>query len=118
MTEEIDFDAARIVIERIATIAETFAGQAGVGGMETAGSLISYLAEHPRDIEPLLRFGVFELPLDWHMHGRLSWHGKDGKLFWPAEALRARNPTAQAMYAGIVSTNCRPHQIGKDGVGL
>ncbi|MDH7641148.1 hypothetical protein [Sphingomonas oryzagri] len=96
MTEDIDFEAAHVIIERIAKIAEMFAGQAGVGGMETAGSLISYLAENPRDIEPCLRFGVFEIPTDWHMHGRLSWHGKDGKVFWPAEALRARQAKAAA----------------------
>jgi hypothetical protein len=93
--DDLNTEAARVVIERIAKIAEVFAGPAGVGGMETAGSIISYLAEHPRDIEPCLRFGVFELPMDWHMHGRLSWHSqKGGKVVWPAEALRARNPTA------------------------
>lgn len=85
----IDFDQARLVIERIAHIAETTAVQGGVGGSETAGGIISYLAEHPRDIEPCLRFGVLELPLDWVVRGRLSFHGQNGKIWWPEQARRA-----------------------------
>jgi len=88
--DNLDFEAARVVIERIAHIAETFAAQAGVGGMETAGAMISYLAEHPRDIEPCLRFGLFELPADWIKHGRLSWHAqKGGEVVDPTYARRA-----------------------------
>jgi len=89
MTEDLDFEAARIVIERIAKIAEVAGAQAGVGGMETAGAIVSYLADHPRDIEPCLRFGTLELPLDWIVRGRLTYHGKDGKIWRPEEARRA-----------------------------
>ena len=86
----IDFAQAELVIERIAQIAEAFGHQAGIGGMETAGNLVSYLATHPRDIEPLLRFGVFELPMDWPERGSLTWHAQNGKLVHPEEARRAR----------------------------
>lgn len=89
MNVDIDMEQAEVVISRIAEIAEAFAGQANVGGMETAGGLISYLATHPRDIEPLLKHGVMELPMDWLMQGCLSWHGKDGKVIDPDYARRA-----------------------------
>lgn len=90
MSGDIDFAQAELVIERVAKIAEAFGHQAGVGGMETAGKLVSYLATHPRDIEPLLRFGVFELPMDWHEQGCLTWHVQNGQLVRPEEARRAR----------------------------
>ena len=86
----IDFDQAEKVIERLAEIAEQFGRAAGIGGMETAGKLVSYLATHPRDIEPLLRFGVFELPDDWHERGCLTWHAKTGEVVHPDKARRAR----------------------------
>jgi hypothetical protein len=85
----IDFEQARLAIERIAHIADAVAYQAGIGGMETAGGIISYLAEHPRDIEPFLRFGIFELPEDWLRRGCLTFHGQDGKIWQPNEARRA-----------------------------
>lgn len=96
---DIDFAQARLTIERIAKLAETFAAQAGVGGMETAGNIVSYLAEHPEDIEPCLRFGLFELPDNWHLHGRLTWHAMNGKIMKPEVARQARvikslNPSA------------------------
>ncbi|WP_242137337.1 hypothetical protein [Sphingomonas sp. TREG-RG-20F-R18-01] len=80
----IDFAAAAAVIKRIAEVAEALGQAAGVGAMETAGSFVSYLAEHPEDIEPLLRFGASELPEDWIHYGRLTWMGADGKLHHPA----------------------------------
>lgn len=86
---EIDFEQAHLTIERIAKLAEAFAAQAGIGGTETAGLIISYLAEHPEDIEPCLRFGVLELPDGWHERGRLTWHGQNGKIVKPAQARRA-----------------------------
>ena len=88
--DEIDMAQAELVIERIAEIADAFAHMAGVGGCETAGHLISYLTEKPRDIEPLLRFGILELPDDWIERGSLTWHGKNGKVVSPKYARRAR----------------------------
>ena len=87
---EIDFDQAELVIKRIAQLAEAVGKQAGVGGMETAGNLISYLAKHPRDIEPCLRFGIMELPLGWHERGSLTWHEVNWKFVHPDHARRAR----------------------------
>ncbi|WP_294355849.1 hypothetical protein [uncultured Sphingomonas sp.] len=86
----IDFAQAELVIARIAEIATAVGWQAGVGGMETAGSIVSYLAKHPRDIEPCLRFGVMELPADWHERGALTWHRQDGKVVSPEWVRRAR----------------------------
>jgi hypothetical protein len=89
MPSEIDFDIAELVIDRIATIAQSLSVQAGVGGMEMAGAIVSYLAEHPRDIEPCLRFGTTELPTDWLRLGCLSWHAQNGKIVRPEFARRA-----------------------------
>lgn len=80
---------AQEVIQHIAKVAAAVGSQANVGGMETAGAILSYLAEHPRDLEPFMNGGIFELPADLHMHGRLTWHGRDGKLHTPEHARRA-----------------------------
>lgn len=90
MNDDIDMAQAELVIARIAEIAAAFGQQANVGGMETAGGLISYLAKHPRDIEPLLKFGVMELPMDWLERGDLTWHARNGKVTRPEHARRAR----------------------------
>lgn len=81
---------AQEVIERIASVAESVGRQAGVGGMETAGAIISYLADHPRDLEPFMNGGYFELPGLMHQYGRLTWHGANGKIIRPDFARRAR----------------------------
>jgi hypothetical protein len=81
---------ARNVIGSIADISEALGEQAGVGGMETAGQIVSYLAEHPTQLEPLLKHGVFELPADWIERGRLTWHAADGRVVNPEYARRAR----------------------------
>lgn len=86
----IDFDQASLIFERLATVAEEMAQAAGVGEMETVGHLVSYLLDNPRDIEPCLRFGIGELPEDWIEKGRLSYQARDGKLWRPADARRAR----------------------------
>lgn len=82
-----DTEAARDVIERIVKLSQALAWQAGVGGMETAGSIVSYLHEHPEDMPKLMdgTLSVLDWPMRWHMHGCLSWHGQDGKLFFPIE---------------------------------
>lgn len=82
MTDEA---TAREVIARIVEISEAIAFQAGVGGMETAGSIVSYLARHPDQIAPLLdgTLSVLDWPPGWHAHGILTWHGVDGKIHRP-----------------------------------
>lgn len=82
------------IIKRIADIAEAIAWQAGVGGMETAGAIVSYLAEHPDHIETVLfGGGVFETPVgigDYPLHGCLTWHAMNGKIMDPETARLAR----------------------------
>jgi hypothetical protein len=80
----IDFAAAAPIIKRLAEVAEALGHAAGVSAVQTVGSFVSYLAEHPEDIEPLLRFGASELPEDWIHYGCLTWSGADGNLNHPA----------------------------------
>lgn len=83
--------AAPPVIHRIASVADAVGWQAGVGGMETAGMIVSYLAAHPEDTETFLRDGTGYL-IDSKIsveHGSLTFHRKlDGKVTTPQE-LRA-----------------------------
>ena len=83
----------QIIAEFVAKLANrsaAYAAQAGVGGMETAGCLVSYLADHPQDIEPFLHGGIFELPDDWLVRGRLTYHALNGKVTHPQTARHAR----------------------------
>ena len=77
-------------VEAVATRSEGFARQAGIGGMETAGNIMSYLADHPEDIEPFMNGGIFELPMDWFERGRLTWHAANGQVVRPQVARRQR----------------------------
>lgn len=77
-------------IEQLASCSEAFSMQAGVGAAETAGFLISYLAEHPRDIEPFLAGGFLELPDRWLEQGRLAYRAMNGEIVLPEDARRAR----------------------------
>lgn len=84
-----DWTPARL-IEHIAAASEAMAWQAGVGGRETAGAIISYLALKPEHIEPFLNGGVSELPSEWMDGGRLTWHGQNGKIVHPDDVREAR----------------------------
>lgn len=77
-------------ITLLAERADTFGAMAGVGGMETAGGLISYLDEHPKDLEPWLNGGFMELPHDWVIRGSLTYHAQNGKVTHPQTARHAR----------------------------
>jgi hypothetical protein len=55
---------AQRVIDCIAQMADALGAEAGVGGCESAGHLVSYLNRYPRDTEPCLQFGILELPMD------------------------------------------------------
>lgn len=81
---------AQEVINRIAAVATSFGEQAGVGAMETAGGIIGYLAENPRDLEPFMNGGIFELPADWFQRHSLTWHDSKGIVRHPADVRRAR----------------------------
>lgn len=77
-------------IEFVASVSEDMAWAAGVGGRETAGAIISYLALKPEHIEPFLNGGIMELPAEWIEGGRLTWHSVSGKIVHPDEARAAR----------------------------
>lgn len=77
-------------IEQLASRSEGYAYQAGVGGMEIAGGLLSYLAEHPKDLEPFINGGIFELPPNWFELGGLTWLANNGKVTHPQTARDAR----------------------------
>lgn len=81
---------AQEFIKHLADVSENVGWQAGVGGMETAGGIVSYLAEHPEDLEPFMNGGFFELPQGFHERGRLTWHGQNGKVVKPEFVRRAR----------------------------
>lgn len=84
--------AAQYMIREIAIAADTFAGMAGVGGVETAGAIISYLAAHPEKIDLFASDGICALmddapdgPRGLHAHGCLTWHRKDGTVTTPRD---------------------------------
>ncbi|AJA07440.1 hypothetical protein SKP52_02525 [Sphingopyxis fribergensis] len=81
---------AQEIIELIASRATAFGQQAGVGAMETAGGIIGYLAENPRDLEPFINGGIFELPADWFQRHSLTWHDSKGIVRNPADVRRAK----------------------------
>ena len=78
-----DIEIIQAFIDWLANSAYAFAWQAGVGGMETAGSFVSYLAEHPEDIEPFCNGGAGELPDDFFRRGCLTYHASNGKIVHP-----------------------------------
>ncbi|WP_375194692.1 hypothetical protein [Sphingobium sp.] len=77
-------------ISLLAERADQFAAMAGVGGMETAGHLISYLDENPRDLEPWMNGGFMELPDNWIERGSLTHHAMNGKIVPPRTVRQAR----------------------------
>jgi hypothetical protein len=81
-------DAAKVIC-KIADVAEAIAFQAGVGGSETAGMIVSYLAKNPDRIEHVLANGIIDEPDLW-VNGRLSWQGQNGKIITPRQARLAR----------------------------
>lgn len=85
-------DTAASVIAKIVEVSNAIAWQADVGGMETAGSIVSYLATHPDQIAPLMagELSVLDWPVGWHEHGCLTWHGQDGKIYSPEHVRRHR----------------------------
>lgn len=90
MTDQSRQWSAMEFLEHLGLVSEAVAFQAGVGGMEIAGAIASYLIEHPDKIGAFMDGGFFELPFDMHAHGRLSWHGMNGKIITPEFSRRAR----------------------------
>lgn len=76
-------------ILRIARVAEAVGWQAGVGGCETAGAIVSYLAANPDQIDTFLKDGLLAAleagdARDMHLNGRLTWHRRNGDVVSPA----------------------------------
>jgi hypothetical protein len=96
----IDPKVAQQVIDLIAKLAHVTAWQSGVGGVETAGTIISFLHANPEHTAHVIGGGSL-LDLD-HVfdgqYGSLTWHAQNGKIMSPKalrEALRlAGNPRA------------------------
>ena len=79
------------VIEYIAKVSRAIGIQANVGAMETAGSIVSFLAANPHYLDDFLAGGsVLDWPINWHGAGVLSWQGMDGKIHWPGEKERVQ----------------------------
>lgn len=77
-------------VKYIADVAEAFAEAAGVGGVETAGAIISYLAAHPDLVANFMDDGPeFLMNVDArriHADGKLTWHrGGDGRVVTPQD---------------------------------
>lgn len=81
---------AQEVINQIADTADAFASQAGVGAMETAGQILAYLAKHPKDLEPFMLGGIWELPKDYFVQHDLSYHAINGEIVHPEFARRQK----------------------------
>lgn len=82
--------SAEDFIARAAQVSTVLGEQAGVGGMETAGSIISFLADNPDWLGAFMSAGYFGLPSGFHERGSLTWHGADGKVYSPQFARHGR----------------------------
>ena len=84
--------SAEQFLAKVAQTAEVIGWQAGVGAMETAGALISYLSRFPEKLPAFMAddFSVIsDMPTDWLFQGCLTWHGANGKIIKPEFARRA-----------------------------
>lgn len=81
------------VFAQIVECAVAIAFQAGVGSLETAGQIVSFLARRP-ELLPAFMDGSLD-PVDTglldHHNGTLTWHGADGKIYGPDPSM-ARFP--------------------------
>lgn len=96
---------AALAIARLTHVARAIAWQAGVGGRETAGAIVSYLATSPDEIEPFVMGTLSPLDFqgDWMRGGCLTWHAANGKVVDPA-ALSSR--PAESERASVGCTLC------------
>ena len=84
-------------IARIVNAARAIAWQAGVGGRETAGAIVSYLATSPDEIAPFIagELSPIDFAGDWMRGGCLTWHAANGKVVSP-EDVAALTPKGEA----------------------
>lgn len=84
--------SAQALIEYVAQVSASVGFQAGVGGCETAGAIMSYLAANPDKLGKFVEEGFVSLvddPRDYHLQGRLTWLGADGRIWSPEQARAA-----------------------------
>ena len=84
--------SAEQFLAKLVQTAEAIGWQAGVGAMETAGALISYLGRFPEKLPDFMAddFSVIsDLPVDWLRQGCLTWHAAGGKVVEPEFVRRA-----------------------------
>lgn len=81
-------------IARIVNAARAIGWQAGVGGRETAGAIVSYLATSPDEIAPFVagELSPIDFAGDWVRGGCLTWHAVNGKVVSPEETRAALHP--------------------------
>ncbi|MES2752783.1 MAG: hypothetical protein V4661_15550 [Pseudomonadota bacterium] len=77
-------------IERLADVSESFGRNAGVGAMETAGLIVSFLDEHPDWLGAFMKDGWAGLPHDFNERGSLTWMAVNGNVTHPRTARYAR----------------------------
>lgn len=87
---EVTADDLARVTKFLAKQAHTFAMQAGVGSMETAGGFVSFLACHPDKCEAYLADPLGTLPSDFWAQGCLSWHDSNGQVVTPSQAQKLK----------------------------
>ena len=85
-------------IARIVNVSRAIGWQAGVGGRETAGAIVSYLATSPDEIAPFVSGDLSPLDFagDWMRGGCLTWHASHGQVVSPEEFASTKSPDAQA----------------------
>lgn len=83
-------------IQHVEVISRGVGFAAGVGEMEIAGKIISYLAANPDKLDAFIEGGTFAWPHDWFENGCLSWHAMDGRIVRPEEARAARAAKREA----------------------
>jgi hypothetical protein len=76
-------------IAHLTAVAQAVEFGAGVGGVEIAGGILSYLSARPDQLAAFMAHGFDALPADFWMHGSLAWTSVKGELVSPAWARRA-----------------------------
>lgn len=81
---------AKQLLDRVHEVAAAVSWQAGVGGVETAGFIVSCLAANPEHLDRFMAEGA-ELVLDGTIapeNGGLNYYSSKGALVDPAERRR------------------------------
>ncbi|KQM37983.1 hypothetical protein [Sphingomonas sp. Leaf10] len=80
-------DNAHLFLHRLIECSVAIGWQAGVGGRETAGAIVSYLAVHPERLQSFIdcNENPFDWGEEWIKGGVLTWQTKDGRIIDPAD---------------------------------